>query len=111
MKLPKFLGKIIGVLLVLSFLLPIPAGTLRLALGLSILVCASLPFALGVQAGRRKFGWLNRLMTWIENKIGEKWAGNLILTRPENDPRTHFAGNKKSTDTQQKDRHSQERNP
>ena len=99
MKLPKFLGKLIGVLLVLSFLLPIPAGTLRLALGLSILVCASLPFALGVQAGRRKFGCLNRLMTWIENKIGEKWAGNLILTRPENDPRTHFAGDKKLTDT------------
>ena len=103
MKLPKFLGKIIGVLLVLSFLLPIPAGTLRLALGLSILVCASLPFALAVQAGRRKFGWLNRLMTWIENKIGKKWAGNLILTRPENDPRTHFAGEKPENNKQQEE--------
>ena len=97
MRLPKLLGKIIGVLLVLSFFVPLPGGTLRLALGLSILVCASLPFALAVQAARQKFGWLNRSLMWLENKMGEKWAGNLIITRPENDPRTHFTG-----DAQQK---------
>lgn len=92
MRLPKLLGKIIGGLLVLSFFLPIPLGTLRLVIGLSILVCASLPFALAVQAGRRKFGWFNRSMIWLEDKIGERWAGTLMLTRPENDPRNHFSG-------------------
>lgn len=100
MQLPKLLGKIIGVLLVLSFFVPFPGGTLRLALGLSILVCASLPFALAVQAARQKFGWLNRSLMWLENKMGEKWAGNLIITRPENDPRTHFAIDKQKEDEQ-----------
>ena len=104
MRLPKLLGKIIGVLLVLSFFVPFPGGTLRLALGLSILVCASLPFALAVQAARRKFGWLNRSLTWLENKMGEKWAGNLIITRPENDPRTHFTGDPQASDAQQKNK-------
>jgi len=91
MKLPKFFWKIVGTLLVLSFFAPIPLGTARLALGLSLLVCASLPFALFVQSSRRKFGWLNRSMEWMENKLGQRWAGNLIVTRPENDPRTHFS--------------------
>ena len=108
MVLPKLLGKIIGVLLVLSFFVPFPGGTLRVALGLSILVCASLPFALVVQAARRKFGWLNRSLTWLENKMGEKWAGNLIITRPENDPRTHFNGNKKPADSVSDDGASEE---
>ena len=103
MKLPKFFWKIVGALLVLSFFLPIPFGTIRLALGLSILVCASLHFALAVQAGRRKFDWLNRPMTWMENKLGERWAGNLIITRPENDPRTHFVVDKKPLDNKQED--------
>ena len=90
MKLPKFFWKVIGALLVLSFFIPIPLGLLRLAIGLSLLVCSSLPFALAVQSGRRKFGWLNGAMTWLEDKLGERWAGNLMVTRPENDPRTHF---------------------
>ena len=100
MKIPKFFWKIIGALLVLSYFTPIPFGTLRLVLGLSILVCASLPFALFVQRSRRKFGWLNSSLVWMEDKLGERWAGNLMLTRPENDPRTHFTAN---TDPKQTD--------
>jgi len=96
MKFPKLFWKAIGVLLALSFFVPIPFGTIRLALGLSILVCASLPFALFVQARRRNFKWLNDALTWMENKLGERWAGNLMVTRPENDPRSHFSGNKKT---------------
>ena len=91
----QVLLEIIAVLLVLSFFIPLPFGTLRVAVGLSILVCASLPFALFVQGCRRRFSWFNRLLTLIENKLGEKWTGNLMLTRPENDPRIHFAGNEK----------------
>ena len=101
MKFPKFFWKIVGTLLVLSFLLPIPFGTIRLALGLSILVCASLHFALAVQAGRRKFSWFNRPMMWMENKLGQRWAGNLMVTRPESDPRSHFPGSNKPSDSSQ----------
>ena len=95
MKLPKVFWKIIAVLLVLSSFIPIPFGLLRLALGLPILGCASLPFALFIQGCRRRFSWLNRSLMWMENKLGEKWTGNLMSTRPENDPRIHFAGNEK----------------
>ena len=104
MKLPKFFWKIIGALLALSCFIPIPFGMLRLAVGLSILVCASLPFALAVHAGRSKFEWLNRPMTWMEDKLGERWAGNLMVTRPENDPRTHFPGSKQRADMPQQEK-------
>ena len=50
---------------------------LRVAIGLSILVCSSLPFALLMQSVRRKFEWFNNLITWIENKLGEKMAEGL----------------------------------
>ena len=90
MKLPKFFWKAIGVLLILSFFLPIPTGMLRVAIGLSILVCSSLPFALLMQSVRRKFEWFNNLITWIENKLGEKMTEGIRFTRPENDPRDHF---------------------
>ena len=56
MKLPRFFWKVIGILLILSFFLPIPTGTLRLAIGLSILICSSLPFALFMQVARKRFG-------------------------------------------------------
>ena len=91
MKLPRFFWKVIGVLLILSFFVPIPTGMLRVAIGLSILVCSSLPFALLVQAGRKRFQWLNNLFTWIEEKLGEKITRGIRFTRPENDPRDHFA--------------------
>ena len=97
MKLPKLFWKIIAVLLVLSFFIPIPFGTLRVAIGLSILVCASLPFALFVQGCRRRFSLFNQALMWLENKLGEKWTGNLMLTRPENDPRSHFESDAGST--------------
>ena len=95
MKLPRFFWKTIGVLLILSFFIPVPTGLLRAAIGLSILVCSSLPFALLVQAGRKRFAWFNNLITWIENKLGEKMTRGIRFTRPENDPREHFAGNSK----------------
>jgi len=103
MKLPKSLLKLIGAVLVLSYFVPIPFGSMRLVAGLSILVCASLPFALFVQASRRKYGWLNRPLTWMENKLGERWAGNLMVTRPENDPRTHFSDSTPSAASPQSD--------
>ena len=78
MKLPRFFWKAIGILLILSFFIPVPTGLLRVAIGLSILVCSSLPFALLMQTVRRKFEWFNNLITWIENKLGEKMTLSLI---------------------------------
>jgi len=95
MKLPRFFWKAIGILLILSFFVPIPTGMLRVAIGLSILVCSSLPFALFVHRSRTRFTWLNNLLTSIENKLGEKLTKGIRYTRPENDPREHFAGFKK----------------
>ena len=90
MKLPRFFWKVIGVLLILSFFIPIPTGLLRVAIGLSILVCSSLPFALLMQTVRKKFVWFNNLITWVENKLGEKMTEGIRFTRPVNDPRHHF---------------------
>jgi|GEM_PF-3438398 len=88
---PKLIWQIIGVLLILFFFTPFPGGTIALAAGLSILVCASLPFALFLQGCRRRFSWLNGLLTWVENKLGERFARGLMFTRPDADPREHFA--------------------
>ena len=95
MNLPRFIWKVIGVLLILSVFVPIPTGLLRAAAGLTILICSSLWFALLVQGGRKRFGWLNSLFNLIENKLGEKMTRGIRFTRPENDPREHFAGDKK----------------
>jgi len=95
MKLPRFFWKTIGILLILSFFIPIPTGMLRVAVGLSILICSSLRFALLMQGVRKRFEWFNNLVMWIENKLGEKVTQGIRFTRPENDPREHFkAGTK-----------------
>jgi len=82
---PRYLLKVIGILLILSFFIPIPTGMLRVAAGLSILVCTSLPFALLVQRGRKRFSWFNNLIIKIEDKLGEKITRGMRFTRPEND--------------------------
>lgn len=86
----KFIWQIIGVVLILFFFTPFPGGTLGLAAGMSILVCASLPFALFVQGCRRRFNFVNMAFTWVEDKLGKRWAGGLMSTRPEADVREHF---------------------
>ena len=86
---PKFVWKIIAVVLILFFFTPFPGGTVTLAIGLSILVCTSLPFALFLQACRRRFRWFNSALTWVENKMGERFARGLMYTRPDADPREH----------------------
>ena len=90
MILPKFFYKILGVILIVSFFIPLPGGLLRVAIGGSLLVCSSLVFALFVQGRRRRSKWFNQAMTWVEEKLGERLTKNLQVTRPENDPRDHF---------------------
>ena len=85
----RFFLQILGVILVLYFFVPFPGGTLALVTGLTLLVCTNLRFALFVQSGRKKFPKLDRALRWAEDKMGDKIAGGLKFTRPENDPRDH----------------------
>ena len=93
---PKIIWQFIAVLLILYFFTPLPGGTLTMAAGMSILVCSSLPFALFLQGCRRRFGFFNRLLEWVENKLGKRWAQGLMYTRPDADPRDHFASERSS---------------
>ena len=86
----KTLYRIIAIFLILLFFLPLPGGTLYFAIGLSMLICSSRPFALWLQRLRRNYLKINKVFLWLENKIGEKWAGSLIITRPESDLSLHF---------------------
>ncbi len=87
---PKIIWQIIAVLLMMYFFTPLPGCTLAMAVGLSILVCKSLRFALFLQGCRRRFGFLNRVLEWVENRLGKRWAQGLMYTRPDADPREHF---------------------
>ena len=87
---PRLLWRIIAIILIALFFTPLPGGFIFLARGLSILICASLPFALWVQSCRRQFTAVNNAFTWLENKLGERWARSLMFTRPDADPREHF---------------------
>jgi len=90
MRIPRFVWKIAGIFLIISYFIPIPMGTFRVAIGLSILICASPAFASFFQNLRRKYKTFNKFITGIENKLGERWTQNLMLTRPENDLGNHF---------------------
>ena len=81
--------QILGVILILYFFTPFPGGTLSAVTGLTLLVCFNLKFALFLQSRRKKFPRFDRVMRWAEDKMGDKIAGGLKYTRPENDPRDH----------------------
>ena len=84
-----FFLQILGIILILFFFTPFPGGTLALVTGLTLLVCSNLRFALFVQSRRRKSPRFDRGLRWAEDKMGDKIAGGLKFTRPENDPRDH----------------------
>ena len=85
----KIFLQILGILLILFFFSPFPGGTLTFTIGLTLLVCSNLTIALFVQRCRTKWEKLDKGLRWIENKMGDKIAGGLKFTRPENDPRKH----------------------
>jgi hypothetical protein len=87
----RFVRTGLGVVLILLFFTPIPGGAIFLASGLSILICSSLPFALFVQSLRRRFRLVDAAFQWVEKKLGERWASGMMHTRPDADPRDHFA--------------------
>lgn len=88
---PKLFWMTIAIGLMLLFLTPLPGGLIYLSTGLSLLICTSLPFALFLQGVRRRHGRVNSGFVWIETKLGDRLAKNLLYTRPDADPRKHFA--------------------
>ncbi len=87
---PKLIWRIIAIMMITLFFTPFPGGFIFLAMGLSILICASQPFALWIQACRRRFKLVNKTLSGIENRLGERWAASLMVTRPNADPREIF---------------------
>ncbi len=67
----------------LSMLTPIPGGTAMIAIGLTLLICASETAARFIKVCREKFNFLNKSMTWVENHVPEKLSAGLSRTRPE----------------------------
>lgn len=70
----------------LSMLTPIPGGTLAIVVGAGLIICASTRAANFVKKYRTKFGRFNRIVTWLENKMGEKLSQPLRRTRPDELP-------------------------
>lgn len=86
----RFFRTVFAVVMIVLFFTPIPGSTIFLAIGLSILVCTSLPFALFVQRLRKRFRLFDGSLRWVENRLGEKWSAGMMSTRPGADPRAHI---------------------
>lgn len=73
----------------ISMVTPIPGGTLLIAFSLATLICTSPLAQRCLRAFRSRFGWLNRAIYWVENKVGTRIqfiSSALKQTRPENEP-------------------------
>ena len=77
------LAIILLVLGLISMFSPIPGATLFLAAGFAILICSSERAARYIKAARTAKAWINKPMTWLEEKIGERLSGPMRLTRPD----------------------------
>ncbi len=88
----------VGTLLLLLGATPIPGGTFMLAAGAVVLICASPWFRDCLQYFRGRFALFNRIMTWLENKTGERIGSILRLTKPgyKMKPGDHCATNEVS---------------
>lgn len=76
-------GALLLLLGLVSMVTPIPGGTLLIATGGGLVICTSETASRRVQACRRRFGRFNSVITWIENKIGERISAPLRRTRPD----------------------------
>ena len=60
---------------------PIPGGTLFIAIGAGMIICSSPTAARYIQACRVKFNRFNKMLTWLANKMGDRFAEPLRRTR------------------------------
>lgn len=76
---------ILLVLGVISWLTPIPGGTIALATGLALLICTSERTARFIAGCRTRFPRFNAVICFIENKVPAKLSEPLMRTRPNAD--------------------------
>ncbi|MEP3479580.1 MAG: hypothetical protein ABJZ55_10060 [Fuerstiella sp.] len=65
----------------------VPGGSFLLALGAMLLICASPWFRKCLQFLRTRFNRFNKIMTWMENRMGDRIGSVLKLTEPGYEPK------------------------
>lgn len=75
-------GSLLLIMGLISMVTPIPGGTLLIAIGSGMIICSSITAAKFIQACRTKFNRFNTAMTWLENKMGDRFGEPLRRTRP-----------------------------
>ena len=55
-----------------SMVTPIPGGTILIAGGLTMLICSNPSAQYCVMWARSRVAWVNKLMFWLENKVGNR---------------------------------------
>lgn len=61
---------------------PIPGGTFLITIGAGMIICSSVTAARYLQSCRIKYSRLNSTITWLENKMGDRFGAPLRSTRP-----------------------------
>lgn len=82
----SILAAIVLVAGIISLVTPVPGGTLFIAIGLTALICTNHKAQLCIRYFRGKVQTFNKIMRWIEDKIGKRinFIGDaLARTRPE----------------------------
>ena len=75
-------GSILLLLGILSLATPIPGGVLVLAVGAGMVICTSETAARKLREFRTKHARINRLIVWMEAKMGDRLSAPLRGTRP-----------------------------
>ena len=66
----------------ISLVSPIPGAFILIAVGLSLLICTSTVAATCIRFTRGKYGKLNKIMSWLEVRSGDRIGSILQQTRP-----------------------------
>ena len=77
-------GSILLLFGMISMVTPIPGGTLLITVGAGMIICSSETAARYIQACRTKSNRVDKIISWLENKIGERLSAPLRRTRPNN---------------------------
>jgi len=75
-------GSLLVLLGAISWMTPLPGGTAMLAIGITMLICASERVARLVARSREKINMVNKALTWIEDHVPTKFGDVLRRTRP-----------------------------
>ena len=76
-------GTVLLVLGLISMVTPIPGGTLLITVGVGMVICSSDTATRYIRNCRTKYARLDKSMSWLENKMGERLSAPLKRTRPD----------------------------